>query len=296
MNGRTDGLSREERIQRAAERFTPDLVNRHRAGTDRLLFHLSAIERMTAEDGGRGALEDSFQQLVDEALPVRASAAREVLSQAQPARPRPPLREDGTITCVLADDHPIVTESIAQVLVRSGVDLLGRAVDGEKAVEEIVRLRPSVALVDLRLPVLDGAEVARRCAREAPETAVILYTGADPVLLSGALESGARGFLLKEAPISDLARAVRMVAQGGIYLDPALAGFLMDSPARHDLTRQELEILRLLAEGCTNEQVGKRLFLSPETVRTHVRKLMAKLNVHTRTEAVATALRERLIA
>src|SRR5262249_37295516 len=75
-----------------------------------------------------------------------------------------------------------------------------------------------------------------------------------------------------------------------------LAGFLMESPARHELTRQELEILRLLAEGCTNEAIGARLFLSAETVRTHVRRLMAKLNVHTRTAAVATALRERLIA
>jgi DNA-binding NarL/FixJ family response regulator len=144
--------------------------------------------------------------------------------------------------------------------------------------------------------VLDGGEVARQATRQSPDTSVILYTGADPLLLSSALESGARGFLLKEAPVADLARAVKMVALGGLYLDPALAGFLMESPARHELTRQELEILRLLAEGCTNEAIGARLFLSAETVRTHVRRLMAKLNVHTRTAAVATALRERLIA
>src|ERR1041384_5064770 len=87
-----------------------------------------------------------------------------------------------------------------------------------------------------------------------------------------------------------------MVANGAVYLDPALAGFLMESPAGRNLTRQELELLRLLAEGCTNEAIGKRLFLSPETVRAHVRRLMTKLDVHTRTAAVATALRERLIA
>jgi DNA-binding NarL/FixJ family response regulator len=278
--------------------FSPERVLTGHAATERLLFHLALLERLTAIDDERAELADELEEEV-ERLPGRAPAVREAARGvlAQPAvAPRAPRDPAAPITCLLADDHPIVTESIAEVLKRSGFEVVARVQDGESAIAEILRLRPAVALVDLRLPALDGGEVARRASRKAPETAVILYTGADPLLLSSALESGARGFLLKEAPISDLARAVKMVANGAIYLDPALAGFLMESPAGRDLTRQELELLRLLAEGCTNEAIGKRLYLSAETVRAHVRRLMAKLDVHTRTAAVATALRERLIA
>jgi DNA-binding NarL/FixJ family response regulator len=277
--------------------FSPERVLENRAATDQLLFDLAGIDALVGSDGAAG-LSDEVQAEVERALPAgRAApaAARGVLAQPGPAL-RAPRDPAAPITCLLADDHPIVTESIAEVLDRTGLEVVARVQDGDAAVAEIRRLRPTVALVDLRLPGLDGAEVARRTARSAPETAVILYTGADPLLLSSALESGARGFLLKEAPVSDLARAVRMVANGAVYLDPALAGFLIESPAGRDLTRQELELLRLLAEGCTNEAIGKRLYLSAETVRAHVRRLMTKLDVHTRTAAVATALRERLIA
>jgi DNA-binding NarL/FixJ family response regulator len=275
--------------------FSLERVLADRTATDRLLFDLAAVERLTGSDRGDGLLLQ-LEEEVDRALPgerTMPETARGVLAQPG-ATPRAPRDPDAPTTCLIADDHPIVTESIAEVLTRIGLEVVARVQDGEAAVAEILRLEPAVALVDLRLPKLDGAEVARRTART--ETAVILYTGADPLLLSSALESGARGFLLKEAPISDLARAVKMVANGAVYLDPALAGFLMESPAGRNLTRQELELLRLLAEGYTNEAIGKRLYLSPETVRAHVRKLMTKLDVHTRTAAVATALRERLIA
>jgi two-component system nitrate/nitrite response regulator NarL len=267
------------------------------AAASRLLLDLDAVACLIG-GADRGDLVERLAAEVERALPRARAVRREALGVlAQPGlAPRPQRERDAPITCLLADDHPIVTESISEVLRRSGLEVVARVEDGEAAVAEILRLRPAVALVDLRLPGLDGGEVARRTTRRAPETAVVLYTGADPVLLSSALESGARGFLLKEAPVSDLARAVKMVAGGGVYIDPALAAFLVGSPAGRALTRQELELLRLLAEGCTNEAIGKRLYLSPETVRTHVRRLMAKLDVHTRTAAVATALRERLIA
>ena len=114
-----------------------------------------------------------------------------------------------------------------------------------------------------------------------------------------ALDAGARGFVLKEAPLPDLVRAVETVAHGGSYVDPVLAGVIASAEAAGRIpkvTQREREILRLLADGLTNEEIGKELFISPETVRTHVRKAMAKLDADTRTQAVATALRQSLIA
>jgi len=204
-----------------------------------------------------------------------------------------------TITCVLADDHPAVLEAVSGFLVRGGVDVIGRARDGQEALEKIETRKPSVALVDVRMPRLGGIEVARRAARVSPDTAVLLYTAyGDRALLTEALDAGVRGFVLKEAPMEDLARAVETVAAGGTYVDPVLAGTLATAAGDKipQLTQRERDVLRLLADGLSNEEIGKRLFISAETVRTHVRKAMGKLDADTRTQAVAKALRQRVIA
>jgi DNA-binding NarL/FixJ family response regulator len=204
------------------------------------------------------------------------------------------------IACVVADDHPAVVEAVADVLTDNGIEVPGRARDGTDAVKLIESHRPDVALLDLRMPGLSGIEVARLVARSAPETAVILYTAfGDRALLTEALDAGARGFVLKEAPLAEVVRAVELVAAGRTYVDPVLAGVLSSSAVTDkvpNLTERERAVLRLLADGMTNEEIGKTLFISPETVRTHVRKAMAKLDADTRTEAVATALRQSLIA
>jgi DNA-binding NarL/FixJ family response regulator len=204
-----------------------------------------------------------------------------------------------TVTCVLADDHPAVLEAVSGFLQREGVDVIGRARDGEEALEKIETRKPSVALVDVRMPRVGGIEVARRAARLSPDTAVLLYTAyGDRALLTEALDAGVRGFVLKEAPMEDLARAVETVAGGGTYVDPVLAGTLATAAGDKipQLTQRERDVLRLLADGLSNEEIGKRLFISAETVRTHVRKAMAKLDADTRTQAVAKALRQRVIA
>jgi DNA-binding NarL/FixJ family response regulator len=204
------------------------------------------------------------------------------------------------ITCIVADDHPAMVEAVADVLTEHGLTIIGRARDGEEAVAKIETRRPDVALVDVRMPRLGGIEVARRVAASAPDTAVILYTAyGDRGLLTDALDAGARGFVLKEAPLIDLARAVSLVASGGTYVDPVLAGFLATTRTTGklpSLTPRERDVLRLLADGHSNEEIGKRLYISPETVRTHVRKAMQKLDADTRTQAVATALRQSLIS
>jgi two-component system, NarL family, response regulator LiaR len=203
------------------------------------------------------------------------------------------------VTCVIADDHPAVLEAVAEFLTQGGIEVLGRARDGEEAFEKIEQQKPRVALVDVRMPKLGGIEVARRTSRLVPETAIVLYTGyGDRAQLTEALDAGVRGFVLKEAPLQDLTRAVDMVAGGAVYVDPVLAGVLASAESERipQLTKREREVLRLLADGLTNEEIGKRLFLSPETVRTHVQKAMRRLEADTRTQAVALALRQSLIS
>ena len=201
---------------------------------------------------------------------------------------------------LVADDHPAVVEALADVLAEHGIEIAGRARDGDDALEQIELRKPTVAILDLRMPGKSGIEVARRVAKSAPDTGVILYTAfGDRALLTEALDAGARGFVLKEAPLAEVVRAVELVASGRTYVDPVLAGVLSSSAATDkmlNLTQRERDVLRLLADGMSNEEIGKNLFISPETVRTHVRKAMAKLDADTRTQAVATALRQSLIA
>lgn len=206
----------------------------------------------------------------------------------------------GGISCLVADDHPAVVEAVSDVLEASGVRVVGKARDGEEALSVIEAERPQVALLDLRMPRLSGIEVSRSLARSGGITSVILYTAfGDRALLIEALDAGARGFVLKEAPLAEVVRAVELVAAGRTYVDPVLAGVLSSSAATGKivtLTQRERDVLRLLADGLSNEEIGKELFISPETVRTHLRKAMGKLDADTRTEAVATALRQSLIA
>lgn len=202
--------------------------------------------------------------------------------------------------CLVADDHPAMVEAICEVLTEHGIEVAGRARDGDEALAKLETRKPDVAVVDLRMPRLSGVEIARRAQRSAPETAIILYTAyGERALLTEALDAGARGFVLKEAPLDDLVRAVETVAGGGTYVDPVLAGVLAKTSATGELpslTQRERDVLRLLADGHSNEEIGKRLFISPETVRTHIRKAMDKLDADTRTQAVAKALRQSLIA
>jgi DNA-binding NarL/FixJ family response regulator len=206
------------------------------------------------------------------------------------------MTETNSITCMLADDHPAVLDSISRVLASQGFDVVAQARDGDDALKAIEEQKPQVSIVDLRMPGMTGIAVARRASKQ---TAVILYTGySDRTLLVEALDAGVRGFVLKEAPLADLARAIEIVAKGGVYVDPVLAGVLASGEATEQLsmlTQREREVLRLLADGMRNEEIGRRLHIAAETARAHIRNAMRKLDADTRTEAVATALRQQLI-
>ena len=205
-----------------------------------------------------------------------------------------------TITCVVADDHPALVEAVGAVLRSEGIEVVALARDGAEALKAIEELRPATAVLDLAMPLLSGIEVARLASLSSPETGTILYTAhSEHELLVEALDAGVRGFVLKETPLAELVRAVKLVAAGKTYVDPVLAPMLVRAGATAPhltLSAREREILRHLADGETNDEIAKALFLSPDTVRTYLRRAMEKLEADTRTQAVAIALRQSFIS
>ena len=205
-----------------------------------------------------------------------------------------------TTTCVIADDHPPIIDAVSRYLAAAGFSVLATALDGEQALEAVQTHHPRVCVADIRMPKLDGLALARRLAEVAPDVVVLLYSGvADRGLVSDSLDAGARGFALKDAPLDDLARAIDTVASGGLYVDPVLAASLATarhSDERKPLSPREREVLRLLADGAAYAEIGSALYLSPDTVRAHAQRAMTKLGARTRTQAVALALRDALIA
>jgi two-component system NarL family response regulator len=201
---------------------------------------------------------------------------------------------------VIADDHPPVLQFLSRYLSNNGITITASTRDGEEALRKIEQTHPAVAVLDARMPKLSGLEVLRALSAAGSATRVILYTGyGDDALMSDALDAGVGGVIDKESPLDDLVRAIRIVAEGGTYLDPTAAAELIAQRRRNksrELTQREREVLRLLSEGNSNEKIGGALSISPQTVRTHVQKAMEKLGASTRVQAVAIALRESLIA
>ena len=204
------------------------------------------------------------------------------------------------ITCVIADDHPPVLQFLSRFLSNNGITITASTRDGDEALRKIEQTRPTVAVIDARMPGLSGLEVLRAVTAAELPTRVILYTGyGDDALMSDALDAGVGGVIDKEAPLDDLVRAIRVVAEGGTYLDPTAAAALIAQRRRtqkRELTQRERDVLRQLAEGNSNEQIGEVLSISPQTVRTHLQKAMEKLGATTRVQAVAIALRESFIS
>jgi len=200
-------------------------------------------------------------------------------------------------TCVVADDHPALLGAVVSYLVASGFDVVGTAQDGAQACSVIQELQPDVALVDLRMPRVSGNALVARLREESPRVRLLVYTAdAEEKDVTAILSAGASGIVLKEAPLIDLIRALNSALEGRAYVDPGLATAATSPPGRsRALTAREIDVLALLAEGLSYEQIGLRLTISGETVRTHVRKATDRLGAGTTTEAVATALRKRLI-
>ena len=199
---------------------------------------------------------------------------------------------------LLADDHEVVREGLRLALLRSPhIRVVGEAPDGETAVSLAERRRPDVIVMDLRMPGMDGIEATEEIMRRLPDAKVLIFTAySERALLQRGLESGARGYILKEAPHETLLRAIEKVAAGETFVDPSLMAALTQSRGGTDvLTPREREILQLLADGLSNADVAAQLFISQETVKSHVRHILTKLEADTRTQAVAIALRDAMI-
>jgi DNA-binding NarL/FixJ family response regulator len=207
---------------------------------------------------------------------------------------------------LIVDDQPLMRAGFTSVLQASGqIDVVGEAATGAEAIEQARRLKPDVVLMDVRMPDMDGIEATRRM----PQQKILILTtfGLDEYIIE-ALRAGASGFLLKDAPVDELLSAVRAVAAGDAQLSPAVTKRLLDQVARKlpaavdpdsaalaELTDREREVLRLLAVGMSNREIGDALVVSEATVKTHVSSVLAKLRLRDRVQAVIYAYESGLV-
>ncbi|MFE9763977.1 response regulator [Streptomyces sp. NPDC005808] len=220
---------------------------------------------------------------------------------------RPPLR------AVIADDQALVRTGFGMILAADGIEVTAEAADGDEAVAAVRRTRPDVVLMDIRMPRMDGIEATRRIldgAVPGEETRVIILTTYDlDHYVYAALTAGASGFLLKDVTPEHLVAAVRLVQSGDALLAPAITRRLIERFAHRvedraatlnrdlsGLTPRELEVLRLLATGLSNAELADRLFLSPTTVKTHIGRILSKLDLRDRVQAVVLAYETGLIS
>jgi DNA-binding NarL/FixJ family response regulator len=202
------------------------------------------------------------------------------------------------ITTLIVDDHEVVREGLRLSLSRAPhIRVVGEASDGASALDMVLRRRPAVVVMDVRRPGMDGLEATRLLAEQSPDTKVLIFTAySERSLLNRGFESGAKGYILQEAPHATLVRAIEKIAHGEGFVDPALMPLFLAGRDHGDLlTPREREILKLLADGLSNADVAEKLFISQETVKSHVRHILTKLEADTRTQAVAIALRDAMI-
>jgi len=200
------------------------------------------------------------------------------------------------IRIVLADDHPVVREGLRGMLAAEpGLEVVGEAGSGSEAVALVRRLRPDVVLMDLRMPGGDGVEAITqiRASGDSGARIIVLTTYDTDADILRAVEAGAAGYLLKDSPRADLLRAIRAAARGETVLAPAVAGRLISrvrEPRAEALSARETEVLALVARGLTNVQIGRALYVSEATVKTHLMRACTKLGVTGRAAAVAKAM------
>jgi DNA-binding NarL/FixJ family response regulator len=207
------------------------------------------------------------------------------------------------IRVALVDDQAIVRAGLARILSPAdGFEVVAECPDGKHAIEELPAVRPDVVLMDIRMPALDGVAATKHLrALEEPLDVLVLTTFGEDEVLWGAIEAGASGFVLKDSSAEDLIAAVRAVAGGGAWFDPGVAPRLLEryrrvvAPAARDagrldqLTEREHEVLRLMARGATNAEIGATLHVAEATVKTHVGSIFAKLGVRDRAAAIVFA-------
>ena len=201
------------------------------------------------------------------------------------------------IKVLIADDHTIVRAGLTALLgTEKDIEVVGEAKNGAEAVSNAVELNPDIVIMDLMMPKMDGVEATKELLRKAPSVKTILlttYGTSDGI--AHALRAGARGAVLKNADNSELAKAIRIVAQGGDYISPDIRQQLAADPPVPDLTPRQSEILESMVRGLTDRHIAQQLRLSPESVSEHVGAIRQKIGAANRTEAVAIAMRKYLL-
>jgi DNA-binding NarL/FixJ family response regulator len=207
---------------------------------------------------------------------------------------------------IICDDQSIVREGLSMLLkLETDIQVVGIAEDGAMAVEMVEKEKPDVVLMDLKMPILNGVEATRQIRKRYPEIKVlVLTTYDDDQWVFDAIKAGAAGYLLKDTPREDLIKAVKGTASGKTFVDPSVAGKVLEQVSSHQthsptritskLTEREIEILRLIAKGLSNADIANRLFLSEGTVRNHVSAVLTKLEVTDRTQAAVIAIQHGL--
>jgi DNA-binding NarL/FixJ family response regulator len=209
------------------------------------------------------------------------------------------------INVLLGDDHTLVREGLRRYIESTdGIEVLGEASTGAEMVALARETEADIVVLDIRMPEMDGIEAARRLSEQVPETRVVMLTAYDDRhFVVEAVRAGAKGYVLKSKDAEHLLQAVRLVHDGHMVIDPELVVALADELAvakdrdvgAETLTEREVEVLQLLAFGYTNRDIAGRLFISPDTVKTHLEHIYQKLGANDRTAAVAEAMRRRLI-
>lgn len=208
------------------------------------------------------------------------------------------------IRILVADDHPIVRDGlIAMLATQPDFTVVGEAENGAEAVTRALRLRPDVMLLDLEMPGMDGLEALLQLRNDAPEINVLVFTAFDTdERIVGAVQAGAKGYLLKGAPRAEIFNAIRVLSSGGSMLQPIVASKLMrhlsgqsDSSLEEPLTEREAEVLALLAQGKTNKEIAAALVITERTVKFHITAILGKLGAGNRTEAVTIAAQRGLV-
>jgi len=215
---------------------------------------------------------------------------------------------EGRIRVLVADDHAIVREGICALLkAQPDITVIGEAPDGYEALAKVQELHPDIVLMDLAMPNMSGLVATQRIKEESPQTQVLALTvHEDEEYFYGALAAGASGYLLKGVISSELVAAIRAVHQGKVYIDPSIAGKLVTTCIRgmrsgderqglDSLTKREREVLKLIGEGRTNQEIADILYLSPNTVQTHRSRIMDKLKLQNRAELIKFALHKGLV-
>jgi DNA-binding NarL/FixJ family response regulator len=202
-----------------------------------------------------------------------------------------------TIRILIVDDHPLFLEGIATVIAHeTDLQLVGRATSGAQAIQEYRRVLPDVTLMDLRLPDMSGIAAASSIRSEFPQARIVMLTTFEgDVEIQRALAAGARAYLLKSAPVEELVDAIRKVHSGRKHLPPQVAENLAEHFNGDGLSDREIEVLKRMAEGDRNRDIGEHLDISEETVKVHIRHILDKLGAKDRTQAVSIGIRRGVI-